>query len=113
MSEDHPNPLEDHEVGLLDAEDEQHDEIVLQRGEKGPEELEPGTFRKLWITVLTFAAAIGATYGVPQLNFAQPWSPDDDYVPFWNLVGREFMGQGEAAAAEREELAELEERAAA
>ncbi len=113
MSHEPPNPLEDHEVGLLDAEDEQHDKIVLKRGEKGPEKLEPGTFRKLWLTVITFGLAIGATYAVPQLHFAQPWSADDDYVPFWNLVGREFMGQGAAVAADREELAELEQLAAA
>lgn len=37
--------------------------------------------------------AIAATYAVPVLNSAQPWAAGEDYIPFWNIVGREFLGQ--------------------
>ena len=42
------------------------------------------------------------TYFVPAFQWAQPWRDGEGYVPFWNLIGREFMGQG-AQAVEREE----------
>ncbi len=37
--------------------------------------------------------ALGATYVVPALNGAQPWAAGEDYIPFWNVIGREVMGQ--------------------
>jgi hypothetical protein len=41
---------------------------------------------------LFFAMAL--TYVVPALHTLRPWSPGDSYVPFWNVVGREFLGEG-------------------
>jgi lysophospholipase L1-like esterase len=38
-------------------------------------------------------AALGTTYLVPFLSDARPWTSEEGYVPFWNLIGREFMGQ--------------------
>lgn len=57
------------------------------------------------------AAGLGAmiltTYAVPALHSLRPWVPGGDYVPFWNVVGRHFLGEGEALEAEARAIAEL------
>ncbi|TPV95900.1 MAG: hypothetical protein B7733_07535, partial [Myxococcales bacterium FL481] len=88
--------IDDPSVGLLDAEECRDETITLDGSNRGAD-LEPGAIRKLAAAVGVFAVAIASTYVVPALYWAQPWSHDEDYVPFWNLVGREFMGQGGAA----------------
>lgn len=102
MSE--PRPIDDTHVGLLDV-DEVVDETVTLEGSNRGAEVERGAFRKLASAVAVLAVGIAATYTVPGLHWAQPWSADDDYVPFWNLVGRELMGQG-AVAAKAQDTAE-------
>ena len=54
------------------------------------------------------AVAIGATYAVPALSPLRPWVRGSDYVPFWNIIGREWLGQGKALEAEARELSELQ-----
>lgn len=101
------------DVGLLDVE-EQVEEVVLRRGDgddSGP--YPPGTFRKIVSGMITLALIITATYLVPALEWARPWVPGKDPVVFWNLVGRELMGEGEQADEGAVKLGEAERLAAA
>ncbi len=60
---------------------------------------------------LGLMAALGLTYVVPALNDAQPWARGEDYVPFWNIIGREWMGQGALESGRVAQLGELEKLA--
>lgn len=51
--------------------------------------------------------ALVATYVVPALEDAQPWARGEEYVPFWNIIGRELMGQGALASGREAEVSEL------
>ncbi|MEE9382510.1 MAG: GDSL-type esterase/lipase family protein [Nannocystaceae bacterium] len=89
-------PTEDTHVGLLDADEGAHDTIVLEGSNRGAS-VEPGSFFKLASAIAVLVAGALATYVVPSLEWAQPWSASEDYVLYWNLVGREVMGQGDEA----------------
>jgi lysophospholipase L1-like esterase len=100
----------DHE-GLLDA-DEAPREVVIPSGVRDPGRYEPGTFRKIGTAMATLLALVIASYVVPGLHWAQPWTPDDP-VPFWNIVGRELLGEGaqaDQAVAEVERVADIAAR---
>jgi lysophospholipase L1-like esterase len=105
-------PASEH-VGLLDVE-EQVERVELGEGElddAGP--LPVSVFRKLISGTLTLAALIGLSYAIP-LEWAQPWRVGEDYVPYWNIIGRELMGQGaevEEAKKEAERMADLAAKA--
>jgi lysophospholipase L1-like esterase len=99
-------------LGLLDG--EEHVERVVLAGEeddRGP--YPPGTFRKIGSGMVTLAIAIAVTYFVPELDWARPWVPGQDPMLFWNLVGRELMGEGVATAEGEEKVAQAEQLAAA
>lgn len=49
--------------------------------------------RRLVSAGVGLALAIGATYVVPGLSSARPWVDGEGYIPFWNLIGREWLGQ--------------------
>ncbi|MEE9385047.1 MAG: GDSL-type esterase/lipase family protein [Nannocystaceae bacterium] len=91
-------------TGLLDVEEGEHDTIVLQGSNRGAR-VEPGSFVKLASALAVFALAIVGTYTISGLEWAQPWSADEAYIPYWNIVGREFMGEG-AEADQRQQQAE-------
>ncbi len=59
----------------------------------------PKTFRSTISGMLTVLTMIAATYMIPGLEWAQPWTAGDP-VPFWNLLGRELLGEGKQAAAD-------------
>lgn len=101
------------DVGLLDV-DEQVDEVVLVRGD-GVDDgaYPPGTFRKIVSGMVTLALLIAASYLLPSLHFARPWVRGEDPVLFWNLVGRELLGEGEQVEQAAEKLEEVERLAAA
>src|SRR5688500_6379746 len=95
--------------GLLDGEDRKF-EVVLDGDDTGVRDYPPGTFTKIGSAMATLCACVLASYLVPALHWARPWtSPDaelamlqgerDDAVPFWNVIGRELLGEGEANAA--------------
>jgi lysophospholipase L1-like esterase len=95
--------------GLLDGEDIRV-QVALVGDDTGVHGYAPGTFAKIGAAMATACACILATYLVPALHFARPWtSPDaelamlqgerDDAVPYWNIIGRELLGEGEARAA--------------
>jgi len=67
----------------------------------------PGTFTKVISGMLTLCGLIAMTYVVPPLHWARPWTPADP-APFWNLIGRELLGDGGASndATERIEAVE-------
>lgn len=108
-----PNTTElPQDVGLLDV--EEHVERVRLTGEEQDSGPYPrGTFRKIGSGMATLVAAIAATYLVPDLHWARPWVPGVDPMLFWNIVGREILGEGEAAAQAEQKLAAAEELAAA
>ena len=93
--------------GLLDH-DEVVEAIVLSSEEAPTGPLPAGVFRRLIGGLAVFASTILASYFVPGLEFAQPWKAGEDYVPYWNLIGRELMGQGARAAAADEAQARFE-----
>lgn len=106
----------DEHRGLLDegpdqARVELSGEIADQHWTRPPlAQLVPG-LNKFGAAVATFALLVLSSYAVPGLQELQPWRADEDYVPFWNLIGREFMGQGAAQAEESKRIDELESEA--
>lgn len=82
--------------GLLDSE-ERKVSVDLSRDDEGEVRFPPGTFRKVVTAMLSLIMAIVATYLVPALHWARPWTLDMEYVPFWNLIGRELLGEGAQA----------------
>lgn len=107
---DAPALLEDHHVGLLDVDPGARRAQVVALEPGGDEDglVSPAAVRRLCLGLGTFLLAIASTYVVSGLSWAQPWPVGSDYVPFWNLVGREFMGHGAAAEADEEALATFE-----
>lgn len=71
-------------------------------------ELTISSRRRLWWGALTLLTAFASTYVVPGLSRFQPWSAGEDYVPFWNLVGREWLGRGVALQEQRRDLERFE-----
>ena len=66
---------------------------------------------KLASAMLVIAAGVGTTYAVPQLAFAQPWTPEDP-VPFWNLLGRYApTDDGESFEAKQDKLDAIDDYA--
>jgi lysophospholipase L1-like esterase len=61
--------------------------------------------------VLSVAFGLGlsilATYALPRLAALRPWVPGGEYVPFWNLVGREFLGDAAKQALETQQVERL------
>lgn len=100
------------DVGLLDV--EEHIEKVRLVGEEediGP--YPPRTFRKIGSGMITMALTIAVTYLVPALDWARPYVHGQDPMLFWNLLGRELMGEGADAEVAEEKLAQAEQLAAA
>jgi lysophospholipase L1-like esterase len=50
---------------------------------------------------------------VPPLAPLRPWVVGGGYVPFWNVIGRELLGEGKAMEAEQAALEELREKSRA
>lgn len=101
--------------GLLDVE-EQVVKVTLGEGELDEQAPLPlRTFRKLIGATLTLGALIAGAYAA-KLEWAQPWRVGEAYVPYWNIIGRELLGEGEQAEqakAEAEKMAELAAKAEA
>ncbi len=94
-------------AGLLDGEDRRfHVELAGSAEPNGP--YPRGTFRQIVWALATLAVAIGATYAVPRWHWARPWTPEMDYVPFWNLIGRELLGEGAQAEVANTAVAEAQ-----
>lgn len=96
--------------GLLDQ-DERVDIVELSSGEAQGEELPDKVFERAYQALFTVVLAIVASYVIPGMSWAQPWGLDEDYKPFWNLIGREFMGEGAKAQELTDEQKHFEELA--
>jgi lysophospholipase L1-like esterase len=53
-------------------------------------------------------AVVATSYVVSPLHPLRPWVLGGDYVPFWNVVGREWLGEGELLEAEAANVAKLQ-----
>jgi lysophospholipase L1-like esterase len=98
------------EAGLFDQKDETA-HVTLKQGESPTNQLSRPAKRRLLYVVAGLVGLIGATYVVPPLHVFRPWVKGEGYVPFWNVVGREFMGEGEQLAKEQRDMKALEELA--
>ena len=126
--------------GLLDAE-ERRFRVELRGSAEAAGPYPRRTFRQVVTAMATLLMAVAATYVVPRWQWARPWKPecfvpasvratmrlDEDeedaprwggcrkadlaYVPFWNLIGRELLGEGAEVEAADQGLAEVQELA--
>ncbi|HYO96419.1 MAG TPA: GDSL-type esterase/lipase family protein [Polyangiaceae bacterium] len=64
-------------------------------------------FKRALGMLLGLMLMIAATYLLPPLHFVRPWVPSGRYVPFWNVVGREWLGEEAAWIAEARSLEAL------
>lgn len=103
-----PAPADD--IGLLDmAEHVEHVDLDAH-GEDDDGPYPSGTFTKIGSGMVTLGLAIALSYLIPALHFARPWVQGEDPALFWNLIGREFLGEGasvQAAAASLERAQQI------
>ena len=69
-----------------------------------------GAFTRVFGIALGIALGIAVTYAVPALHSLRPWVIGGEYVPFWNVVGREWLDEESALEAEAAKLHELQRR---
>ncbi len=86
--------------GLMD-EDGRGATVVLDADEESSR-MHLAMLRSVGPAMLVMVACVVASYAVPSLHFARPWTSEDP-VPFWNVLGRPF---------ESEQVQEKEERVA-
>lgn len=79
--------------GVLDGREDGGRVVLTQRDAASQSALTPDARRRLGWAAGTLVALLGATYVVPGLEAARPWKPGEGYVPFWNVIGRELLGQ--------------------
>ncbi|MGB1014978.1 MAG: hypothetical protein ACPG4T_12650, partial [Nannocystaceae bacterium] len=110
----HPqHPPHEPSDGLLDGE-ESRSRTVLGIDDDVDGVYPPGTFGTVVQGMITVLVLMGLSYLLPLLaeegviddsrvvdiaRSSQPWT-EQDPVPFWNLVGRELLGEGRHAEAE-------------
>ncbi len=98
--------------GILDGDEERRVVRLPTRDEAANSALSRAGKRRLAWAGLTLAMLLASSYLVPGLEGVRPWQPGEPYVPFWNVVGRELLGEGREAERESEQLARLRELAA-
>lgn len=97
--------------GILEGEDQAR-HVQLQ-GAQQEIEIEPPAKRR-WLTAAgTLLGLVALTYVVPGAQRFAPWRPGDGYIPFWNVIGRELLGQGKAQESQQAEVARLQDLARA
>jgi lysophospholipase L1-like esterase len=72
-----------------------------------PEKSEHRAFGRVAGVAIGLAAMVCATYLAPALDALRPWVPGSDYVPFWNVVGREWLDEEKVLQAEAAQIAQL------
>ncbi|HEX2735427.1 MAG TPA: GDSL-type esterase/lipase family protein [Polyangiaceae bacterium] len=108
MTAPEQEPRADHR-GILEGDDRVR-HVSLQ-GDDASVDVAPSALRRWGWGMATLALLFVTPYVVPGLSRFAPWRPGDGYIPFWNIVGRELMGQGKQQEAARAEVARLEELA--
>lgn len=73
---------------------------------------ERAAFRRVQGLAAGLFIVVATTYLVPVLHPLRPWVPGGEYVPFWNIIGREVLGEGAELEAEAAKLTELQQLAA-
>ncbi|MEM6991861.1 MAG: GDSL-type esterase/lipase family protein [Myxococcota bacterium] len=128
-----PGGEEAADAGLLDGEERAHDLVALRGEGADPGPYATGTFQKIAQGMVALVALVVAPYLVPGLDaslaerfeicksqprqgddcsFARAWLPGEP-VPFWNVIGRELLGEGAAEVAAETEVAKAEALATA
>lgn len=102
-------PTASSDVGLLDVDERSTSATILRPGHGADDGPYPrGTFRRPLLGMMTLVGAIAATYLVPPLEFARPWTSEDP-VLFWNILGRGWLDDEEQGSARgRERLEEAQ-----
>lgn len=116
-----------HEVGLLDVE-ERTEAVELGSEDDDGDAPQPGTFAKVGSAMAVLVALIATPYALADTDraladrfatcppsiadeedadctFARVWVPGEP-VPFWNVIGRELMGEGTAEEKAETDVAE-------
>lgn len=114
--------------GLLDGDEKDLETIELEGDGDDPGPYARGTFQKIGSGMAVLVVLVVLPYLVPQLDralarwagkcdetserevdcrFARAWLPGEP-VPFWNVIGREILGEGEAEQEAAEEVAKAE-----
>ncbi len=96
--------------GILDHAEQSVEQVRLD-GAEADAAISPSAKRRLLAGGAALVALVALPYVVTPLSQYRPWGPGDGYVPFWNVVGRELLDQGQQAASKGEELAELQKLA--
>jgi len=91
--------------GLMDEDGRGEGEVVLGEEEESSR-MQRAMLRQIGPAMLTVLICLVAVYVVPGLDVYRPWTADDP-VPFWNLLGRPFEDQEQAAEVE-ERVAEVD-----
>ena len=103
-----PPPAPPSPDGLLDGVADVAEVVSLEDADALIGDVEPAAARRLAVSVLSMLVCVALTYALPSLEWARPWTAEEDYVPFWNLVGRELMDQGARAQEQEQAQRELE-----
>ena len=85
--------------GLMDEDGRIKSRVTLDQREKTTG-IELDMFRLVGPAMAMVVACVAMAYLVPSLEFARPWKPGDP-VPFWNVLGRPFESEEEAAKEEK------------
>ncbi len=93
--------------GLLDGEDNVKI-VALHEGETRAATSDRKAVLRLFVALLSLCAVMAVPYVWPPVARLQAWPLDSEYVPFWNIIGREFMGQGAQAQAQAVEVENFE-----
>lgn len=114
--------------GLLDGDEQEHETIELGGDGDDAGSFGPGTFRKIASGMAVLVALLVLPYLMPSADravarfvdicdestgrevdcrFARVWLPGEP-VPFWNVIGREILGEGAVEEEAAEEVAKAE-----
>jgi lysophospholipase L1-like esterase len=82
--------------GLLDVDGRLDKKVELDDAEAPSAHVRLAMLRQIGPAMAVVVLAVVATYVVPALSFARPWTPGEPW-PFWNVLQRPFGGEQEAA----------------
>jgi lysophospholipase L1-like esterase len=97
-----------HRDRLLEGQEQTSQVSLATRDGALESSLTPSASRRLAFGIGAFLVLMLAPYALPGAERFQPWRAGEGYIPFWNLIGRELLGEGAALADRGEQLGTLE-----